>query len=128
MFMKIVSILSIALCILLTACKNDGPDPQMLIGTWQADQFIEKGVAKDIDLSRMNFSFNEQKIYTYHANLNSREAGHYRVKGQYLYTTDTLDAQSLEKVVKISHLSSDSLHLTMNRGGTEQIIILHKKQ
>lgn len=110
---------------LLTAC-NEGLDPTMLYGTWQADQFLEKGEAKDIDLSRMKFMFNDQKVYTYHANLNSQEAGHYRIKGNFLYTTDTLDSESLEKVVQISHITADSLHITMNRGGTEQVIILHK--
>ena len=122
---KIVSLTIVIFTSLFIGCTEKF-DINLLYGTWQVDQFLEADKPKELDISRMNFSFNAQNIYTYQSNLKYREAGNYRVEGYHLYSTDTLNNERLEKVVKITHITSDSLHLSMNNGGITQQIILHK--
>ena len=101
-------------------------DKTLLHGNWQVDQFLEADQPKNLDISKMGFSFNDQNVYTYQSNLKYREAGNYRIEGDYLYSTDTLNNERVEKVVQISYITKDTLHLTMNNGGITQKFILHK--
>lgn len=122
---KIVSIFLIVFCFSLFACEEP-LDQTLLHGTWQADQFLESGKPKNLDISNMAFTFNGQNVYTYQSNLRHREAGNYRIEGDILYSTDTLIETKIEKAVRIIQLTNDSLQLSMNNGGVKQHIHLHK--
>ncbi len=110
---------------LFMACGEE-LDKTMLYGSWKADQFIRGDKAAEMNISNMGFTFNAENIYTYQSNLKYKEAGSYRLERSYLYSTDTLNNERVEKVVKITLLSPDSLHLSMNNGGITESIILHK--
>ena len=116
---------SIFTILFLSSCEEEF-DKSLLYGSWQADQFIESDKVKEMDISNMGFTFNAQNVYTYQSNLKYKEAGNYRIERAILYSTDTMSNQRIEKAVKITHITVDSLYLLMNNGGVEQKIILHK--
>lgn len=116
---------AIFIALLLSSCAEEF-DQTLLHGEWKVDLFLESDKARDMDLTNMGFSFNAQNVYTYQSNLKYREAGKYRIERSILYSTDTLSNQRIEKAVKITRITADSLYLLMNDGGIEQKIILHK--
>ncbi len=117
--------LSIFCAFLFSSC-GEQLDTTLLHGTWKVDKFLALGKEKDRDLTNVQFSFNDKNVYTYQSSLKNLEAGHYRVERSILYSTDTLNAQRIEKAVKITHLTQDSLYLLMNRGGIEETLIMHR--
>ncbi len=119
-------ILTALLCLLLfSACLDDPTD---IYGRWQVEQMFEQGETSDLDLNGVYFHFSPTGTYEYQGNLKYREAGYYRIERKLLYTTDTLNEERIEKAVKITHLSPDSLSFLMNAQGNEQILILSKSQ
>lgn len=106
------------------SCENPIDDKQLL-GNWTAAEFLENDVPKDVDLKSINFSFFENNTYTFQGLLN-KEAGSFYLKGNLLYSTDTLSTNRIEKSVKVIKSTSDSLFFEMNNGGISQIIKLYK--
>ena len=94
-------------------------DSSLLIGYWKGDQLIEKGVDKGAKL--VEFSFNDNGVYTYQ-NSYYKEAGYYRISENKLYTKDSTREDALEKVVRISFLTNDTMHLEMNAKGIPQVL------
>ncbi|MFT5165562.1 MAG: hypothetical protein ACI8P3_000789 [Saprospiraceae bacterium] len=117
--------ISMLLVTLLSSCTEEF-DQTLLYGDWQADLFLESEQEKEMDISNMGFTFNAHGVFTYQSNLKYKEAGNYRIERSVLYSTDTLSSQKIEKAVRITYITADSLHLLMNNGGIEQKIILHK--
>ncbi|MEM9824210.1 MAG: hypothetical protein AAF985_24205 [Bacteroidota bacterium] len=111
----------------LMACQP-AIDPQLLHGEWKAAHFIENGVASDIDLRNVLFTFNADGTYAYHGTFQLEESGRYYLTGKLLYTTDTTANQSIEKSVKIAKITKDSMYFQMNAGGIPQIFKLYKTQ
>ena len=116
----IVSI-TIVLCI---SCEN--PNTQAILGSWQCTEILEEGTPLDLDVSVINFSFNDANQYTYQGTLTYKESGAYRLVGNKLYTKDTIDTNALEKLVKITLLTADSMSFKMNDAGKERILKLAK--
>jgi len=105
--------------ILFSACE-EALDTSMLQGDWQAYEYLANGNDKGVDPSLIKFTFPNQQHYHFQGGLKYREAGNFHIKGRLLYTTDTLNTQRIEKVVKIAHLTKDSMFLQMNNGGIEE--------
>jgi hypothetical protein len=116
--------ISAVLTLLLLACAPS--NEKMLCGQWQGIIVLENGDSLEIDPSIIRISFNEQNGYTYASTLNYREAGTFYADAKYLYTTDTLNQATTEKVVEIVKLTEDSLFLKMSEAGRERLLKLVK--
>lgn len=110
---------------LLISCENE--NATAILGSWQCTEILEEGEPLELDASVINFSFDEKNQYTYQGTLTYKEAGSYRLVGDKLYTTDTIDATAVEKVVKITLLTADSMNFKMNAAGKERILKLARQ-
>lgn len=119
-----ISIIIFIISILLTSCGT--VDKNMLVGNWQAVQLLEGGQPMEVDIQVVRFYFNKNQQYNFFGTLNYREAGSYSVESKYLYTLDTINQATTEKVVEIVHLTKDSLRLRMNDSGKERLMVLKK--
>jgi len=114
----------LVLCI-FSACKEI--DKSLLYGKWKGAQMIEKGKVADTGAELVTFEFNADGTYKYEI-AHHKEAGHFRTVEDKLYTTDTINKERLEKVVRVALISPDSLHLQMNKGGIEQLLKCFKEK
>ena len=119
-----ISLIAIALLFMI-ACKAE-IDKELIHGQWKASAFIENGTAADVDLTNVSFTFNKDGSYQYHGTLQPQESGRFYVLGRMLFTTDTTANQRIEKSVKITQLTTDSLYFQMNAGGVPQGFQLYK--
>lgn len=95
----------------LLSCSQN---PNALIsGDWRVVSITSDAPLPEYQLEDFQFSFTEDGQYSYAGNLYYREAGNYYIQSSYLYTTDTLNEASAEKVVQIIKLTKDSLFLRM---------------
>ena len=97
-----------------------------LVGTWQGATLLEDGMPMSVDPSEVGFDFYGNGLYQYRSTLNYREAGTFSIRGNLLYTLDTINEASTEKAVKIVTLTEDSLFIKMNAEGKERIVKLAK--
>src|SRR5210317_835140 len=88
-----------------------------IIGNWKALVVLEEGEALEIDAGQIQFTFLENESYQYNSTLNYKEAGSFYIDSKFLFTRDTMNQASTEKVVEILKLSKDSLFLKMNENG-----------
>lgn len=112
------------LVVFLFSCSNERAP--LLIGDWQCAEITEEGVALKINFEDVKFSFNEEGFYNYQSTLAYKEEGTYRLQRDLLYTTDTLDKTAVEKVVRITSITADSMYLKMNDSGRERVMRLFK--
>jgi hypothetical protein len=95
----------------LLSCSQN---PNALIsGNWRVVSITSDAPLPEYKLDEFQFSFTEEGQYSYTGNLYYREAGNYYIQSSYLYTADTLNETSAEKVVQIIKLTKDSLFLRM---------------
>ncbi|HHH50706.1 MAG TPA: hypothetical protein ENK52_06985 [Saprospiraceae bacterium] len=121
--MKFKTWLILATIFFVFSCKE--LDQTLLHGKWQGVELLEKGkVAQDSGAAAAIFTFSKNGNYTYQLP-HYKEAGNYRIVENKLYTTDTIKSR-LEKVVRITHLTNDSLFLEMNKGGIPQLLKCYK--
>ena len=116
-------------CILLffIACQSNSKHAmQDLLGQWQAYTFLEEGDTVDISPSEVSLDFRQNGIYYFTSTLNFKEAGHYKIENNLLYTIDTLTIDPIEKAVQIEYLSPDTLILLMNKEGVQQTLKLKR--
>lgn len=120
-------------CILLTmnvllfaGCSNN--EPLAITGQWKATALEEEGEALDVELDKIQFTFYPNAKYDYKSTLNYREAGHYQMRSKYLYTTDTLNQASVEKVVEVIRFIPDTMVIKMNQDGKERLLTLAKQE
>jgi hypothetical protein len=106
---------------------TDQIDYKLLIGSWTAGEFLEDDTVKIVDLNSINFSFYNNNTYAFRGIMN-KEAGNFYLKGNLLYSTDTLTNERIEKSVKVIKTTTDSLFFEMNNGGIKQIIKLYKTE
>lgn len=113
------------------ACKSAPKfDPELLVGTWNGIDWKVQGKSSGRDASAVYFVFapftGEGEVAgTYIAAYgDQKEKGDYKLKGDKLYTTAE---DKIEKVVRIVHISADTLVLGMNRMGQEEELILVEK-
>jgi hypothetical protein len=97
-----------------------------LIGDWQAISITQEGDTLKIDPKIVKFTFNKDEGYTFRSTLNYQESGTYYIINKQLFTMDTLNRASTEKIVEILQLSPDSLNLKMNDAGKERLMKLKK--
>ncbi len=99
-----------------------------LVGRWQAAELKEEGKPIEVELDKIRFTFFDDQTYTYNSTLNYREAGRYELKSKYLYTTDTLNRVSIEKVVEVVHLTTDTMVIRMEDDNKERLLTLAKEK
>ena len=86
---------------------------------------LEKGKLVDKGAELIEFNFLPNKTYSFTNSINS-EAGPWRTLEDKLYTQDTLNPNHIEKVVRITNLTADSLFIEMNAGGVQQLLKCYK--
>jgi len=99
-----------------TACNEE--EPSKIIGSWEAVK---------LDLEEISFHFTDDQSYEFTSTLNYREAGSYYLKSDMLYTTDTLNQASTEKIVEIIRLEEDTLLIRMDQNGKERQLKLARQ-
>ncbi len=99
---------------------------QLLCGKWQAFETLENDMPLKVDHSAIGFEFNDDGYYQFTSTLGYRESGRFSIKGDMLYTLDTVNKASSEKGVQIEKLTCDSLFLRMEADGNERILKLYK--
>jgi hypothetical protein len=104
------------------ACKKYEED--LLSGTWSGSAILEDRQPLGIEPSDIKLTLEPNGNYHYESTLNYEEAGTYYLEQQYLYTMDTLNQASTEKAVEIVLLTADSLHIRMNEGGKERLLMM----
>ena len=110
----------------LFSCQPE-VDSELLKGNWKAIEMIEEGKTTNLADRDVSFNFYDNGTYLYDSNNSYKEAGPYRIKGQMLYTIDTIAEGRLEKSVKIALLAADSLTFDMNRNGVPQTLKLVRR-
>lgn len=110
-------ILSVAFSIV--ACQH-AIDKKMLLGEWKGAQWLIEGQTADYDATSTFFSFRDDGTYTYRYT-DMEEKGKYFVSRDELITTPD---GGIKMMVRIEKLTSDSLVMNMNRGGTAETLTL----
>jgi len=113
---KILLILSIPF--LIFTCKKI--DETLLHGKWKVASVIEKGKTTDKGADQAVFDFYPNGTYAYEISY-YKEAGNFNTKDGKLYTTDTLNSDRIQKVVRVLNVTPDSLILEMNNSGVQQV-------
>ena len=112
--------------IFLSACGDNHQSD--LIGTWKAHQVLEENEPLSLNPEEIRFDFSNTGDYHFTSTLNYQEAGRYYLEKELLYTLDTLNQESIEKVVQIQFLSPDTIQLKMQHQGKDRTIELSKQQ
>lgn len=108
---------------LFFACKTAPEfDLQLLYGEWTGADWLISGKSSGRAAEEVRFSFTATEYTAAYGE--QRERGSWRVEGKKLYTVAD---NKIEKVVKVSRISSDTLVLDMNRAGQDEQLILVKK-
>lgn len=120
------NLLLIALTIFIfTSCKQDDSKKQLLMGKWQGVSWNISGKASDRDAKSVHFEF--ANTDTYSASWGGQsEKGSFRLSGDKLYTTAEA-TNKIEKMVKLSTLTADTIVMDMNRMGDSEQLVLVKK-
>jgi hypothetical protein len=121
--MKFKILLLLSIPFLIFTCKKI--DETLLHGEWKVSSMIEKGKLTDKGAEQATFNFMPNGAYTYNISY-CNEAGNFHTKDGKLYTTDTLNSDRIEKVVRVLNITPDSLILEMNNAGVPQILNCYK--
>ena len=110
------------LMVSMTACFNK-LDEKLLYGEWKGAEWLVESQSGDYDATSALFTFDEKGKYSFNYN-GSGETGKYHVSNNELFTTPE---GGIQMMVKIQRLTSDTLVMEMNRGGTSETLTLVKK-
>ena len=121
--MKKLFLLTILLGFLFANCKQDDKKP-LLIGNWQGVSWKVNGKESGRAYETVRFTFNADDSYNTSFDTQS-EKGIFRLSGDKLYTTGE---NKIEKMVKLSSLTADTIVMNMNRAGESEVLILAKKK
>lgn len=118
-------ILSALILSALVGCKQDDSKKQLIFGKWQGTAWTVAGKDSGRDAKAVNFEFKNDD--TYSASFGGQgEKGVFKLTEDKLYTT--ADAgNKIEKMVKLSTLTADTIVMDMNRVGDSEQLILVKK-
>jgi hypothetical protein len=108
--------------IFLTACFNK-LDEKILYGEWKGAEWLVEGQSGDYDATSALFTFDDKGKYSF-SYAGSGESGKYYINNNELFTTPD---GGIKMMVKIEKLTTDSLVMEMNRGGTSETLTLVKK-
>jgi hypothetical protein len=117
------SIFLLSILFFVTSC-GDTTNNKLIIGSWQASQWLVNGQPSDNNVQGTSFTFNDKGEYNFNYG-GSVEKGTYKVENNMLFTTAE---KQQEIMVNITKLTPDSLVFDMNRGGQPETIILLKKK
>ncbi len=121
--MKKLIILTFVLASFSISCKEDDGKKALLIGKWQGSSWLVNGKESGRDFGSVSFDFKINDSYS--ASFGGQaESGTFRLAGDKLYTTAET---KIEKMVKLTTLTADSLVMDMNRAGESEALILVKK-
>ncbi len=107
------------LFLFLIACDH-AIDKTKLLGEWKGAQWLVEGQSANYDATSTFFAFKEDGTYTYRYT-DMEEKGKYFVSRDELITTPD---GGIKMMVKIEKLTTDSLVMNMNRGGTSETLTL----
>jgi Lipocalin-like domain len=119
--MKKLFLFAIFFTALLTSC-TENKNASLIIGKWQATQWLVAGKASTNNVAATSFTFDDKAAYTFNYD-GTIEKGTYKVDNNSLYTTAE---KQQEIMVNITKLTTDSLTFEMNRGGQAETLILVK--
>jgi hypothetical protein len=109
----------------LVGCKQDDSKKQLLFGKWQGTAWTVAGKDSGRDAKSVGFEFKIDDTYT--ASFGGQgEKGVFRLDGDKLYTTSEA-VNKIEKMVKLSTITADTVVMDMNRVGDSEQLILVKK-
>ena len=109
--------------IALSSCQQDDKKP-LLTGAWQGVSWKVNHKESGRDFKTIHFDFKMDD--TYSAGFDSQaEKGIYRLSGDKLYTTGE---NKIEKMVKLSTFTADTIVMDMNRAGESEELVLAKKK
>jgi lipocalin-like protein len=111
---------------ILLFCGCESWNEKKLCGKWQAASVTENGMPVDVALDEIGFEFSTNGFYNFHSTIDYREAGTFSLRGDLLYTLDTINEASSEKTVKVLTLTADSLAIKMHEDGHPRILTLYK--
>ena len=122
--MKKYLIFALLLPCLLLACQQDNQYKEKIIGQWQVDKWL---VGKErTEKQSLTAIFNFQPGGQYDVDYTTqKEVGTYRIAGSKLYTTEE---GQMEKMVKITRLTADTMVFEKNRAGQFEVLILLKQK
>jgi hypothetical protein len=104
------------------ACQSN--NERQLVGKWEAAQLRECDDVVPIQTALVNMEFKKNGDYVFNSTLNIHEEGKFRLKKNFLYTTNRLRENTPEKVVLIQSFSPDTIVLQMNFKGKDQWLTL----
>ncbi len=113
-------VLGLIVLFAIVSC-TDG-QTRKICGKWQAVDVQEEGEQVQVELSDVGFIFYDNGFYNYNSSNDYHEAGTYSIRGDLLYTLDTINKASSEKAVQIINLTKDTLQVKMMAHGKEQTI------
>jgi hypothetical protein len=106
----------------LVSCQSE--NERQIVGKWEAAQLRECDDVVPIQTALVNMEFKKNGEYVFNSTLNIHEEGKFRLKKNFLYTTNRLRDNPAEKVVLIQSFSIDTLILQMNFKGKDQWLTL----
>jgi hypothetical protein len=118
-------VLSTLLLAALASCKQDDSKKQLLFGQWQGATWTVAGKNVGRDAKAVSFEFKNDDTYAA-AWGGQGEKGVFRLDGDKLYTTADA-ANKIEKMVKLSTITADTVVMDMNRVGDSEQLTLVKK-
>jgi hypothetical protein len=113
----------ILLPLVFAQCKQEDNKP-LLLGKWQGVSWKVNGKESGRDYKSVNFDFKADDTYSTAFDGQS-EKGTFRLTSDKLYTTGE---NKIEKMVKLSTLTADTMVMDMNRAGESEALILAKKR
>jgi hypothetical protein len=106
----------------LVSCQSE--NERQIVGKWEAAELRECDDVVPIQTALVNMEFKKNGEYVFNSTLNVHEEGKFRLKKNFLYTTNRLRDNPAEKVVLIQSFSTDTLILQMNFKGKDQWLTL----
>jgi hypothetical protein len=106
----------------LVSCQSE--NERQIVGKWEAAELRECDDVVPIQTALVNMEFKKNGEYVFNSTLNIHEEGKFRLKKNFLYTTNRLRDNPSEKVVLIQSFSTDTLILQMNFKGKDQWLTL----
>jgi hypothetical protein len=106
----------------IVGCQTE--NERQIVGKWEAAELRECDDVVPIQTALVNMEFKKNGEYVFNSTLNVHEEGKFRLKKNFLYTTNRLRDNQSEKVVLIKEFSPDTIVLQMNFKGKDQFLTL----
>ena len=104
------------------ACQSESE--RRIVGKWEAAELRECDDVVPIQTALVNMEFKKNGEYVFNSTLNVHEEGKFKLRKNFLYTTNRLRDDAAEKVVLIQSFTTDTLVLQMNFKGKDQWLTL----